>query len=374
MRLNRLSLLGFRNYRSADICWHPGLNLLVGENAQGKTNLLEAICLLALGRSPRTARTADLVHWDESSFHVQGQVESQGWEKTLQFSFTRPARKEILINGNPQSRVGDLLGGLLVVYFGPEDLELIKGGPDMRRRFLDVLLCQLSPSYYQALRSYRRTLMHRNALLKERHINDEAIGVWDSQLAASGSLLISRRALMVRCLESIACGLHANLSGQREQLGLQYRPALSGKDKFDLSAREAVAHRLAQDLQARRNEEQQQRTTLVGPHRDELLVLLNQRSLRVYGSQGQQRTAALSMKMAEIDAMREATGDTPVLLLDDVLSELDAQRRHWVRQAWEDGIQIFVAGTDEKNVIPEGNRTNTAKLFFITGGKVESKP
>lgn len=322
MRIERLRLRSFRNYEEADVRPAPGVTVLYGENAQGKTNLMEAVHLCCVGRSHRTSRDRELVRWGESEAYVQADVRRRDGVHQVGVALypNEQKKKKITLNGDPIKRIGELMGQVNAVLFSPEDLRLVKDGPDGRRRFLDMEISQLQPAYFYALQRYARALNQRNGLLHELQLHRgdalfSTLEEWDAMLAQSGAVVLRKRAQYLAQLEEKAEEIHDALSGGREKLKLRYAGCDADKEG------------LVRLLRAAREEDCRRGFTSVGPHRDDYKIIINGKDARAFASQGQQRTAALSLKLAEIEVMREETNEAPVLLLDDVMSELDVSRR-----------------------------------------------
>lgn len=405
MLLSRLSLTHFRNYRRLEIVFDAPLTLLQGQNAQGKTNLLEAIFMLATSKAVHASQEREIVDWQADDepipfCRVLGEATFDGRSLELEIVLS-PRRdgvnftKQIKINGVAK-RAMDLVGVLRAVLFLPEDIKLVDGGPGERRHYLDVALCQIDKTYCHALSAFQRVLLQRNSLLKqlrEQEVNsaspavDAQLAFWDEKLVHHGAMVIARRHNFVVELERIAAERHAELSGGREQLALHYlpsfNPGLLADKEFDrlrdgllteaptsrLEAN-AVAMAYQRKLAARRVRELAAGATLYGPHRDDLRFLANGRDLRIYGSRGQQRSAALSLKLAEVRAMTAAVGSAPLLLLDDVMSELDAERRAMLLAVIDDVSQAIVTTTDWEDFTPEFRRR--ARCFRVHSGIVEA--
>lgn len=384
MRLTHLSLTNFRNYTRLELNLPERLTVFQGLNAQGKTNLLEAIHLLATGRSPRAAAERELINWLALEgplpyARLVGQIgvgrDAQQLELVLELARNGTTggngpvvRKQVLINGAPKRGL-DLIGRLRVVLFLPEDINLVAGSPSERRRYLDIALCQIDPAYCRALAEYNKGLAQRNALLKR--LRDEGgdtrqLTFWDGQLTEHGSALLHRRAIAIQALDRITAERHQDLTQGAERLRLSYLPSpdprrllaapLEGAETaaaYAEKTREVIAERLAAQLRATHGRDIGGGTSLLGPHRDDLAFAVEARDLRIFGSRGQQRTAALALKLAEVQMMRDETGDSPLLLLDDVMSELDAVRRHTLLDALAEVTQALVTTTDWADFTPE---------------------
>jgi DNA replication and repair protein RecF len=364
MRLTHLSLHNFRNYVRLDLDLQAGVTLLLGDNAQGKTNLLEAIYYLATSRSPYAGADRELVNWlavDQEPLpyaRLVGRMLRGGSNLTIEITLTQQAnngaryRKQIRLNGVAK-RAMDLLGQLNVVLFLPEDIALVSGSPSRRRRYLDATLCQIDPAYCRALARYNQIVTQRNALLRdlrERGGDPAQLVYWDEQLVEHGSYLVARRGETLVALDELAHAVHAELTEGTERLHLRYVPSVEHAGPGDA---DAVGDAFHVQLEALRQREVAAGMTLVGPHRDEVRFLVNEVDAGVYGSRGQQRTAALALKLAEVDLMRHETGEQPVLLLDDVLSELDTHRRRFLLHYLDDGPQQAIITATDPHIMPE---------------------
>ncbi|MDL2205717.1 DNA replication/repair protein RecF [Eubacteriales bacterium OttesenSCG-928-N13] len=347
MRVTRLQLHNYRNYTRADIAPCPGITVFHGDNAQGKTALLEAVYLCCIGRAHRTKHDKELIRWGEQQARVQLDVLRQDGSHEIDILLSSTARKRVKVNAAQLSRSGELMGHVNGVLFSPEDLALVKDGPGARRRFIDMELSQIRPSYYYALQRYHRALTQRGALLREAGIKPallSSIDDWDEQLAIAGAEIIAQRRLFLGKLDQVAGAIHRDISGGREQLKLHYEQSLRS-DETDNGLVEAF--RMA--LLAAREVDLRRQTTTIGPHRDDLGIVLNGVDARAYGSQGQQRTCALSLKLSELHVMHEVSGEWPVLMLDDVMSELDPSRRRQLFSMLRD-VQTLVTCTDTSDL------------------------
>lgn len=316
MRIERITIKNYRNYASADITPGGGVNLFVGDNAQGKTNLLESVRLASVGRSSRTPRWQELVKWGESESIVKVRVRKEIGSDEITVRLGK--EKSVLVNGLPLSRIGELMGVLKTVLFSPDELKIVKEGPGERRRFIDIALCQLSKAYFYALTRYNKILAQRNKLLKSNP-TDDAIEVWDMQLVREGARIIKTRRGFIDRLQPLAAEIHADVSGG-EKFRLVYE-GISGDSAEEIEAA------FAAELKKSRPRDKAFMLTHTGPQRDDLAITADGVDLRSFGSQGQQRSAALSLKLAEMELLKQESGEYPVLLLDDVLSELDERRQ-----------------------------------------------
>jgi DNA replication and repair protein RecF len=382
MRLTHLSLHNFRNYVRLDLDLPVGVSLLQGDNAQGKTNLLEAVYYLATSRSPHAGSDRELVNWlavEQEPLpyaRLVGQVAKAGSESTIEITLTQQPnngaryRKQIRLNGVAR-RAMDLLGQLNVVLFLPEDIALVSGSPSGRRRYLDAALCQIDPVYCRSLSRYNQIVTQRNALLRdlrERGGDSAQLAFWDQRLVDNGAHLVARRWDALLALDGLAHDLHGHLTGAAEQLRLSYEPSVEMDGPAD---KDGAAGAFRTQLQALRHREIAAGMTLIGPHRDEVRFLINGIDCGVYGSRGQQRTAALSLKLAEVSLMRHETGEQPVLLLDDVLSELDEHRRRFLLHTLENGAEQAIITTTDLHTLPEAF-LQSAQLWGVEMGRLRS--
>ena len=396
MYLSHLTLSEFRNYQQLDLSLEPALYLFYGENAQGKTNLLEAVSMLSTGTSFHATTDREVVNWEAPArvARLEGTVRRKDDEVQLEFvlfdptppdvpSATRlihgmelPAntpRKRIKINDIPR-RTMDLIGQLKVVLFAPTDLHLVDGPPDERRRFLDRALCQVSPHYCQDLMKYRKIVLQRSAMLKrirDFHEDPLLLDYLDDQLATLASHICTKRQQMVESLNIEANTFQSSISGGREQLEIVYRPSFTmnnaeGQDRQE--KQDEQKQQYLQQLKEARRKEIHQGVCLLGPHRDDLEFMVNGINMLTYGSRGQQRTAALATKLSELAYMRSATGDEPILLLDDVFSELDTHRRSYLLKQVLSHQQVLLTATDLDEFPPE--MMKQAHVYRVSGGEL----
>lgn len=363
MRLNKLSLRDFRNYREATVDLDPGVNLIVGDNAQGKTNLLEAVSYLGSGRSFRAQKNSEMIRFGAEFGEIYGEVHSQERDQTLRWLLF-PGRRQIFRNGAKKRTAGELSGVLQTVLFCPEDLGVLRAGASGRRRLADNALCQLRPNYDAALAEYSRILEQKSRILKDRVENPallEILPEYNARLCQVGALLISYRARFFEALGKAAKDYHAEFSGGAEEFTLEYQTVSTVKDPFaSLSQLEAD---LQAHLESHRRAELESGQCLTGPHKDDFLCCLSGIPLKSYGSQGQVRTAAISLKLAQRELMERECGETPVLLLDDVLSELDPGRQDFVLNKIRTG-QVFITCCEQERF------TRLGKSIEIQKGSV----
>jgi DNA replication and repair protein RecF len=348
--LTHLSLKHFRNYGDQQITFAAPKTILVGENAQGKSNLLEAVELLATLKSHRTSRDRDLVQQDQPLAQIAASVRRDLGTAHLALVLRQAGRRTAVLNGEKLKRQLDFLGALNAVQFSSLDLDLVRGGPGERRTWLDTLLIQLEPIYAHILGQYNQVLKQRNALIKKT-FGDDAGGMrrsdatefalWDAQLAALGTRVMRRRARAIARLAPIARQWHQAISGQREDLQIHYQPNVP----LQQDDPQVIQASFLEKIQQRAIAEQHQRTSLVGPHRDDIEFAINETPSRQYGSQGQQRTLVLALKLAELHLIDEVIGEPPLLLLDDVLAELDLNRQNQLLEAIQDRFQTIITTT-----------------------------
>lgn len=357
MIVKSLELKDYRNYNILNMQFSNGTNILYGENAQGKTNILEAIYICGTTKSHRGSKDKEIVNFIEEEAHVRVILEKNSIPHRIDLHLKKNKAKGVAIDGIPIKRQGELFGMLNLVFFSPEDLYIIKNGPAERRRFLDLELCQLDKIYLNHLSSYNKVLMQRNNLLKQISSNRtlmDTLNVWDEKLIEYGQKIIESRNDFVINLNELVGEIHKKLTGGREELKLIYEPNVKSSD-FDLKLKKS----LDRDINLK--------MTNIGPHRDDLSFMLGEVDIRKYGSQGQQRTAALSCKLAEIDLVKTIIKENPVLLLDDVLSELDRQRQNYLLNSIGD-IQTIITCTGLEEFV--NHRFAYDRIFQVVSGTV----
>lgn len=361
MYFTGIELRNFRNYSHENVNFHRKVNVFLGENAQGKTNLLEALYMTSFGRSFRHVRDSDMIRIGSKYAGIQADIVRNQLEMKVEIGLVKGG-KSIRVDGVNLKKTSQLLNNVHVVMFSPEDLRIIKDEPAKRRNFIDREICQISSVYYSELSGYQRVLQQRNAVLRSDHPDSGILDVWDMELARYGAAVVSRREEFIKGMSEVSSKIHRDLTDGKEQFSVVYAPnaAVSG------SLREKK-EQLITLLEENRQTDLDRRTTCRGPHRDDLDLYIGDMEVRKYGSQGQQRTAALSLKLAEIDLIRRETEDEPVLLLDDVLSELDQVRQRQLMSSFGD-IQIFITST-EMNEETSRNIPDHA-VFRVQNGKV----
>ncbi len=360
MIIKSIELQNFRNYEDLNISFDEGTNIFYGDNAQGKTNILEAAYLSGTTKSHKCSKDKEMIRFGEQESHIRTVVVKKDKEYQIDMHLKHTRSKGRAINKVPIKKASELFGILNMVFFSPEDLNIIKNGPAERRRFLDSELCQLDKIYLSDLTTYNKILNQRNKLLKDmvyRPDLKDTLPVWDMQLVETGRKIIRRRKQFVDELNEIVHDIHYRISGEKEDLLLQYEPSI--EDIF-----------FEDELSRVKERDMRQCMTSVGPHRDDLLFSIGEVDIRKFGSQGQQRTSALSLKLSEIELVKRSIHDTPVLLLDDVLSELDSNRQNYLLNSIHD-TQTLITCTGLDEFVK--NRFHINKIFKVVQGTVEER-
>ena len=359
MYIESIRLNNFRNYESLEMNFDQGTNILYGDNAQGKTNILEAVYLAGTSKSHKGSKDREMIRFENEESHIRMMVKKGGLSYKVDMHLRKNKAKGVAINGLPIRKARELLGVVNLVFFSPEDLNIIKEGPAGRRRFIDLELSQLDKIYLNNLSNYNRIINQRNSLLKDIYGSNqqhllETLDIWDMQLAAYGTKVLDRRKEFVRQVNEIISEIHFRLTGGKERLSLTYESSIG-----EMSMEQALKKNRERDLRMK--------STSVGPHRDDLCFLSGDLDIRKFGSQGQQRTAALSLKLAEIELVKRIIGDTPILLLDDVLSELDKNRQNYLLDSIHD-IQTVITCTGLDEFV--NHRFSINKIFHVKSGHV----
>lgn len=332
MYLNKLQLWNFRSYENLELNFSDGITVFVGENGVGKTNIAEAIYLLCTGRSYRTNRENDMIRFERNWLRVRAENLQKDGRHSVDMVIAKGQKKRILVNGLAISRISEMLGQLSGVIFSPEDLDLIKEGPSQRRRFMDIELSQVSKNYFYALNEYNKVLEQRNSLLKENG-SDGDLNLWDMMLAQKAVPVIKARRNFCQRLAPKAEEIHKELSSGKEKISCIYKDCTHGEENIE--------EKMCELLEKSRDADRHRFFTTCGPHKDDIIIKLGDTDLRYFGSQGQQRTATLSLKLTELEMMKEDLGEYPVLLLDDVLSELDCARQQMLIEHIK-GVQTLI--------------------------------
>ncbi len=357
MKIRSLKLKNYRNYDLLKLDFDGAANIFYGDNAQGKTNILEAVYISGTTKSHRGAKDRELIRFGQDESHIEAIVEKNGIDYQLDMHLKKNSPKGIAINKMPIRKASELFGIVNFVFFSPEDLNIIKNGPSERRRFIDMELSQLDRVYLSNLTNYNRIVNQRNHLLKSMGMGGElkdTLEVWDMQLIQYGDKIIERRKEFLDKVNEIISSIHKKLTGDREEIQVIYEPSNGNLT-------------LEQALQKNRERDIRIKSTSAGPHRDDICFMVGGLDIRRYGSQGQQRTAALSLKLSEIELVKQAAKDTPVLLLDDVLSELDKHRQNYLLDSIND-IQTLITCTGVEDFV--NHRFYINKVFHVHGGQV----
>lgn len=361
MIVESLKLQNYRNYEYLNMNFDEKINIIYGDNAQGKTNILESMYVCATSKSHRGSKDREIIRFDNDESHIKVNVRKNDMNYRIDMHLKKNKPKGIAVNGIPIKRAVELFGILNIVFFSPEDLNIIKNGPSERRRFIDMELSQLDKIYLDCLINYNKVVNQRNSLLKEYAFSGRediisSLDIWDMQLVKYGNDVIKSREKFVKEINDLVKSIHTKLSGDREQLEIIYEPCVKEQD-------------FESELVRVRDRDLKFKCTNIGPHKDDMCFLINGMDVRKYGSQGQQRTAALSLKLAEIELVKQIIHDTPVLFLDDVLSELDSRRQNFLLDSIGN-IQTMITCTGLDEFI--NNRFSINKIFKVVNGTVSS--
>lgn len=357
MKIKQLKLKNYRNYDLLELDFDPSTNILYGDNAQGKTNILESIYMCGTTKSHRGTKDRDMIRFGQEEAHIEAVIDKKGVPFEIDIHLKNNSPKGVAINKMPIRRAIELFGIVNIVFFSPEDLNIIKNGPSERRKFIDLELSQLDKVYLSDLSNYNRIVNQRNKLLKDVYDRKdliETLDIWDLQLVNYGKKIIDRRNRFIVELNEIVGKVHEQLTGGKEHLQIYYEPSASSVD-FEIN------------LKKNREKDIKMKSTSVGPHRDDICFMADGLDIRKFGSQGQQRTAALSLKLSEIEIVKKVINDTPILLLDDVLSELDKHRQNYLLDSISD-IQTLITCTGLDDFV--NNRFHINKIMHVDNGKV----
>ena len=357
MIIKSIDLKNFRNYEIEHIDFDENTNIFYGDNAQGKTNVLEAVFLSGTTKSHKGSKDSEIIKFNQNESHIKTIINRKNIDYRIDMHIKKNKSKGIAINGVPVKKSLDLFGIINIIFFSPEDLNIIKNGPSGRRKFMDMELCQLNKIYANSLINYNKSLDQRNKLLKDISIRadlKDTLDIWDEQIVRYGSEIILKRREFIEKLNAIIDPVHYKLSGGKERLTISYENSVDEKNFYE-------------ELLNLRDKDIRMKVTEKGPHRDDIIFMINGIDIRKYGSQGQQRTTALSLKLAEIELVKEITGDSPVLLLDDVLSELDSNRQNHLLNSIND-VQTIITCTGLDEFI--NNRFNINRIFKVVNGQV----
>lgn len=369
MYIEQLELRNYRNYESIDVSFENKVNVILGENAQGKTNIMESIYVLAMAKSHRTSNDKDLIRWDQEYAKIKGRIQKYNGALPMELVLSKKGKKA-KSNHLEQSKLSQYVGNMNVVMFAPEDLHLVKGSPQVRRRFIDMEIGQVSPVYLHDISLYQKILQQRNHYLKQlqtRKQKDQTmLDVLTEQFIEMAVKITKKRFEFVRLLESWAKPIHSGISRNLETLEIVYKPSLDVSDNQEWSKMVDIYEQKFNDIRER---EIDRGVTLVGPHRDDLQFIVNDRDVQTFGSQGQQRTTALSVKLAEIELIHSEIKEYPILLLDDVLSELDDYRQSHLLNTIQGKVQTFVTTTNVDGI--DHQTLNEATTFKVEAGSMK---
>ena len=361
MYFKGIKLQNFRNYELEQVDFHPRVNIITGNNAQGKTNLLEALYMMSLAKSFRTSKDSEMIGFGKAFGRIK--AESYKDERSVEVEIIlEEGQKTVKIDGLKTNKISDILENNYIVIFSPEDLGIIKGEPEKRRKFINRELCQIKPVYYSNLSRYKKILQQRNYLLKQDCIDPDVLSVWNQEFADTGSRIIRERTGFIAKLDRISKDIHHRITDGKENLSILYESNVPLKETLAEQTEEFL-----RKLQKNAQQDLFRKTSTVGPHKDDLNIAIDGIDIRSFGSQGQQRTAALSLKLAEIEIIKEETGEIPILLLDDVLSELDFSRQRFLISALREA-QLFITTTEISDYVK--NTLSDNYIFTVKGGKI----
>ena len=367
MIIKELEIKNFRNYKEKKLSFDEGINLILGDNAQGKTNLIEAIYISSLGKSFRTSKDRELINFNEDQALIKVLAEKDEIDLEIEIELEKRGNNSVnkIIRKNKKvlHKTSELIKNVLIVIFSPEDLKLIKDEPEKRRRFLDREICQISPLYYENYDNYRKLLKQKNIYLKENISDDNLLDILDLQLAKYGAKIMSIRNQYIKKISKYSNEIHKGITDGKEEIEIIYEPNI-----LFIENEESQEKQIHAKLLENRQKDKERRTSTVGPQRDDIAFMVNGIDMRFYGSQGQQRTSALSLKLAEVNLIKEDTGEDAILILDDVMSELDNQRQEFLIKTLM-GNQMFITTTDlDKSVL---GRIPESTIYSVKEGNIE---
>ncbi|NLZ47657.1 MAG: DNA replication/repair protein RecF [Clostridiales bacterium] len=361
MHVKYLQLLNYRNYKKLFLELNENVNIFIGDNAQGKTNILESIYYCSFGRSHRTNRDKEVIKWNENEAYIKLYIDREPIDKKIEIKILKEGKKAININSIKIRKISELMGVCNVVMFSPEDLKIVKESPGHRRRFLNMELCQLDRKYYYNLVQYNKVLMERNTILKGKQVDQSILDIYDDQLATFGEYVIKRRMWYISQLNNYGKSIHKEITSNKEDVEFGYLCQLKSFDNIKMDLLELLKKNRASDIY--------KNSTSIGPHRDDFYISINGIDTRNFGSQGQQRTSVLTIKFASLKIIKEVTGEHPILLLDDVLSELDFKRQKYVLNSISD-VQTIITCTGIEDIKLYIN--DKASIFYVKDGSVGS--
>ena len=369
MYIKEIKIKDFRNYEILDLNFNKKVNIISGSNAQGKTNLMEAVYLSSYGRSFRTSKDTDMIRFGQDNARITMLFNKERGDLEIDISLSKDHKKSVKVDGVRIKKTSQLLDNVYIVIFSPDDLKIIKDEPEKRRKFIDKELCQIKPSYYSNLSDYKKVLLERNTYLKEINVDPDMMDIWDMQLARYGAAIMIQRKAFIDKISEISRDIHKGITNDKEILTIKYDPNI--KYVNDIKEQENIFYQV---LKKSFENDLKMRTTTKGPHKDDLEFFIdtdnNVINARNFGSQGQQRTAALSLKLAEIDIIKRETGEYPILLLDDVLSELDLERQEYLIKTLSFN-QMFITTAEMQPKLFE--QFPDASIYNVRSGKVEKQ-
>lgn len=360
MHVKYLQLLNFRNFSDLTIELNKGTNVFVGDNAQGKTNILEAIYYCSLAKSHRTNRDKELINWNGTEAYIKLYVCKTRLDKKIEIKIFKEGKKGVNINSIKVQKLSELVGSFNVIMFSPEDLNIVKDSPSYRRKFLDIELCKLNSRYYYSLTQYKKILNERNLAIKKWNTNSDIIDVYDKQLSEFGAIIIKDRINYIEKLNKIGKVIHSDITSKSEEIEIKYLTPIKELDNIEQNLYLLLCKNRKRDIETK--------TTSIGPHRDDFSIVINGMDARTFGSQGQQRTSVLTIKFGALAIIKELTGEYPVLLLDDVLSELDTKRQEYILNSIKD-VQTLITCTGVNEIRKYLNPEN--KIFEVSSGKLK---
>lgn len=361
MYIKEIELNNFRNYKNIKVPFIENVNIITGQNGQGKTNLLEGIYILSMGKSFRTNRDTEMINFESEFFRVKGEFIKAGKDLTVEMSLSKKD-KLFKVDGAEKKKHADLLENVYTVIFSPEDLKIVKENPEIRRKFIDRQLFQIKPLYYIDLLKYNKVIKNRNSTLKEEKIDEGLLDVWDSYLVEFGAKIMMERKELIEKINIASREINGKITKGKEELNIEYEPKIKSADNI-----KEQQENIKEELILKREKDKERRITTSGPHRDDIYISIGGVDTRKYGSQGQQRTAALSLKLAELKIIKEETGEDAILILDDVLSELDSERQNYLINSFKDN-QIFISSAEISNTLLE--KIDSSKVYFVNNGEI----
>lgn len=361
MFIKKLMLINYRNYEKLDINFGKGVNVFIGDNAQGKTNILESIYYCAFAKSHRTTRDRELINWNNHEAYISLGIAKERLDKKIDIKILKDGKKAIKVNSIKINKIGELFGIFNVVMFSPEDLKIVKDSPGVRRRFIDMELCQLNKKYYYNIVQYNKVLNERNVVLKNRNLSEDMLDIYDEQLSSYGEYVIKERLKYIDKLNHYGKKVHKDITSNKENIEFKYQSTIKDLSKVKENFYEALKKNRKKDIE--------KGISTIGPHRDDFSIFINNVDIKSFGSQGQQRTAVLTIKFASLRIIKEITNEYPVLLLDDVLSELDFSRKRYILSTIGE-IQTIITCTGIEDIC--NYLDSNSKIFKVKNGIVSN--